>query len=285
MQWIEVKIRVNEEFEDAVSNRMFELGSVGVSVFENVMQAYFKAEDWSQGAQSELSTYLNGLRELGFNILPGSMAVAEIEDVDWNESWKRSLKPIYVTQDLVIKPTWTTLEKDTAALVIELDPQMAFGSGAHATTQLALKLLLRNARSIGATLDVGTGSGVLSIAAALLMPVDIIAFDIDPVAVATARENCRRNDVLSRIELFAGPIDCLRSLSFDTILANVNRTAIVNMLTELRAHLKKGGLLILSGILILERDLILEHLKKKHMVVLEEAEQDEWLALVVTKNE
>ncbi|MEE4312321.1 MAG: 50S ribosomal protein L11 methyltransferase [candidate division KSB1 bacterium] len=285
MQWIEVKITVTDEFEDAVSNRMFELGSVGVSVFENLMRAYFKAEEWSHEAEAELKIYFNDLKELGFNISPESMDVNEIEDVDWNESWKRALKPIHVTDDLVIKPTWTALEKDAGTLVIELDPQMAFGSGAHATTQLALTLLRRNALSIGATLDVGTGSGILSIAAALMKPVDIIAFDIDPVAVATARENCKRNEVLSRIQLFAGTIHCLRSVSFDTILANINRTAITNMMTELRAHLKKGGLLILSGILISERELISDHLKENHMDVLEEAEQDEWLGFVVTKNE
>lgn len=281
MNWIEVQILVNAETEDSISNCLFELGSVGCSVIDDVLHAYFSRESWNPETLNKLSTYLNELSAMDFTVASNSPVLEEFADKDWNEAWKKSLQPIHITNGLIIKPSWVELESDSDKLVIDLDPQMAFGSGAHATTQLMLKLMSKYVQQLGSTLDIGTGSGILSIAAAKMSDANIVAIDIDPVAVATARANCDRNAVLSRVRFITGNLSCVRDIVFDTILANINRSVIQTLLRRLCSHLKPDGLMILSGIMISERDIIIGDLYDNQLTVIDEARQDEWLGLAV----
>lgn len=283
LKWLQIKIPVNSETEDAISNYLFENDSVGCYVSEHILYAYFKIHDWNHIKTKNLNNYLNELSELGFHIDLQRLEISEIEDEDWNARWKKSLKPIFILPDLIIKPTWIRFSPPENALVIEIDPQMAFGTGSHATTQLMLTLMKSYIRPNQRVLDIGTGSGILAIAAVKLYVSTVIAFDIDPVATSTAKINASLNNVSQQVHLFTGAIDCLARGAFDLILANINRQEITKLLPVIPNLLNPEGYLILSGILIDEEDLILKTLNNFNLNTLTISRKNEWLGLVVKR--
>ena len=282
-KWVEIKITENPELGEAVSNYLFENGSVGCYTKEDTLFAYFKSGDWSPDKFQKFKFYLNELSDLGFLVNTKNVEVTELEDQDWNARWKKSLKPIFILPDIIVKPTWVRFAPPKDATIIEIDPQMAFGSGAHATTQLMLKLMKSCINHNQKILDIGTGSGILSIAAAKLGVSKIFACDIDPVAVFTAKVNASINKVSQKINLCTGTIDCFTNYSFDIILANINRKTILNLLPEISKLLNPSGSLILSGILIDEEHIILKALNNLKFITLIKKQQDEWSGLIAQK--
>jgi len=282
-KWVEIKISINPDIEEAVSNYLFENGSVGCYTNGSTLFAYYKSSDWSPDKFQKFEFYLNELSELGFLVNKRNVEVTELEDQDWNAHWRKSLKPIFILPDIIVKPTWVHFAPPKDATIIEIDPQMAFGSGVHATTQLMLKLMKSYVNHNQKILDIGTGSGILSIAAAKLGVSTIFACDIDPIAVFTAKANASINNVSQKINLCAGTIDCFTNYSFDVILANINRKAILNLLSETSKLLNPGGSLILSGILIEEEHIILKALNNLKFITLIKKQQDEWSGIVAQK--
>lgn len=278
--WIAVKIATTEDAEETISSFLIENGSVGCSIENDVLIAYFDESQWTATLNQRITDFLIKLREAGFRIPKGNVVGKKFINRDWNAEWKRSLKPIYVGPDLIIKPSWTELkDTDENALVVELDPQMAFGAGSHATTQLMLRLIRSQLDDPKRILDIGTGSGILAITAAKLFRCQVVANDIDPSAVETARENARKNHVAERIHLFTGTIDSLIVTQFDAILANINRTEIEKIFPFVPQLLKVDGILLLSGILIEEEKIINELLNKINFKALLFVKQDEWLGI------
>lgn len=281
--WIEVSLPVTFEMEETISNFFFELGADGCYIFENDLRAYFKYSGWNKDKYLQLISYLTQLKELNFPVQPDYIHLEEIENKDWNAIWKKSIKPIEIAGRIVIKPSWSDYQPPAGFNTIEIDPQMAFGTGTHATTQLVLKLLLKYIRSHDRIVDIGAGTGILSIAAAQLSKGEIVAFDNDPIAAETAKQNFVKNHVDDKIDLFCGTLDALKPVPFDLILANINRTIILLYLNKMHQHLTPSGTMILSGILIDERDKVLNGLENRFNVIQEE-QLGEWLGLVVRKN-
>ncbi len=270
------------ETEDAIANFLFELGAQGCYQQESWLYAYFLAQEWNQNKAEQLRLYLQQLAELQFAVHPESIRIEQIEAQDWNAAWKKNLTPITIGNTFLIKPTWIDIPAEPGQHIIEIDPQMAFGTGFHATTQLMLRLLIAHLNKPARILDVGTGTGILAIASAKLCQATIVAFDNDPIAAATALNNCRINRVADQILIFCGTLDALRPAQFDLLLANINRAIILESLPEISRHLARTGRAILSGILNEEKTLVEQQLVQYGFRVIDSAEQDEWTAMVVT---
>ncbi len=159
---------------------------------------------------------------------------------------------------------------------------MAFGTGVHATTQLMLNLLIDHIGSPARIMDMGTGSGILAIAAARLSDARVIAFDNDPIATATARKNCIRNQVIENIHILCGKIDAVKDTHFDLILANINRSIIIESLSKIFRCLSDTGLAIFSGILVDEKKQFVENLENFNYKIVKQAQQGEWVGIVVS---
>lgn len=206
-------------------------------------------------------------------------------DEDWARRWKRGLAPRKLTERLVVKPTWTHWDAAPGEIVLEVDPQMAFGTGEHATTRGCLRLLDRVLRPADRVLDVGSGSGVLSIAAVLLGAAEAVAVEFDADANLNARENLERNGVENRVRLVERSADAalLGELGrFDLVLANILSGTIRPLLPAFRATLGEGGRLIVSGILREESGAVLQDAAAAGLrLAMVDEEEEWWSALLV----
>lgn len=173
-----------------------------------------------------------------------------LPEEDWRDSWKRYFRPQRIGRRLLIKPSWATYEVTAADTVIEIDPGMAFGTGQHPTTAMCLRALEERLRPGEAVLDLGTGSGILAIAAARLGAGRVLALDVDPQAVKAARENAARNGVQDTVEVRAGTLpEGARGERFDLIAANISGVTIERLAVAFADTLKDSGTLIVSGFL------------------------------------
>jgi ribosomal protein L11 methyltransferase len=186
-----------------------------------------------------------------------ALEVSWQEHEEWAETWRRGLAPRRVTPRLVVTPSWETLRSDPGDVVITVDPGMAFGNAEHGTTRGCLRLLDGAVRAGERVLDVGAGSGILSIAAARLGAGEVLAIEADPVACDTARENVFTNGVAERVRVVEAWADA-SSLAewgpFDGVLANIESASLERLLPGIAASVREGGWVILSGVLEAELD-------------------------------
>ncbi len=283
--WIEIRLPVNDAIEDLIANFLFELGAQGCYNQEDILRVYFHHSDWNEQKYDQFHHYLKKLVDLNFSIQIEKIQVKKVEDQDWNALWKQSVKPIKIEEKILIKPSWIDIKPQPSAKVIEIDPQMAFGTGTHATTQLMLQLLIKYIGSHDSILDMGTGTGILAIAAAKLSNAQIIAFDNDPIATATVQQNSIKNDVLDRINIFCGTIDAVESIQFDLIMANINRSIIIDSLSKIYHCLQTSGLAIFSGVLVEEKKTFVTNIVHHRFNIIDEDEQGEWIGMVVQKDD
>jgi ribosomal protein L11 methyltransferase len=202
------------------------------------------------------------------------------DNEDWAREWKNGLRPRQITDRIVVKPTWTEWDRSSGEIVIDIDPQMAFGTGEHATTRGCLRLLDQAVRAGQRVLDVGSGSAILSIAAALLGASEVVAVEYDPDANLNARENLVRNGVERRvtiIEKMADPALLEELGGFDLIVANILSGVIRPLLPAFHQSLRpSSGTLIVSGILQTERDEVLAAAADAGFALVAEDREDEW---------
>ncbi len=205
-----------------------------------------------------------------------------IDDEDWKDKWKEHFKPTKITDKLVVKPTWEEYEATEGELVIQIDPGMAFGTGTHETTSLCMKLMEKYMGENAADkkiLDVGCGSGILSIGAALLGSNDVLGVEIDEDAVRVANENIELNQVGDKVKAIQG--DLTKGINFkaDILLANLMADLVMLLAESAGKHLKKDGIFISSGILVEKKDVVSEAIKAAGFEIIEIAEDGEWCAI------
>jgi ribosomal protein L11 methyltransferase len=203
----------------------------------------------------KLTAIQNHLRELARQFpeyQEPTLELAAIADEDWHRKWKESFKPFHLSNTVVIKPSWETYAPAPHEKIIEIDPGMAFGTGLHASTRLAMELLEELLADLPSppprTLDVGTGTGILAIGAALFGCRNITAIDIDPDAVNAARDNISANHFTGQITTSSTGLDELTG-PYDLILANIIHNTLVEMAPALTRLLAPKGILIMAGIL------------------------------------
>ncbi len=284
--WLQIRIPLTDEVKDALNNFLFELGSCGCQDLENEICAFFPAQVSKSEVQQKLAAYVDSLRTIGFELGAMQLEITETADRDWNSEWKKSFKSIRISEKFIVKPTWEKFIPPPDTFVIEMDPKQAFGTGHHATTQIMMQLLEKYLTSQQRVLDVGTGTGILAIAAHKLKADEIVAIDIDPIATEAARENCQINSATSHLLLFTGEVDAFASSNrFDLILANLNRLVILKSLQSFNDLLNQNGYLIFSGVLVEEADELKEaFLKNDDLEFFEEIIKEEWIGFVLRKN-
>jgi ribosomal protein L11 methyltransferase len=215
------------------------------------------------------------------DLAPPLIEVDRVEAEDWEEDWRRFFRPVWATPRIVVHPSWIPVETKEDQVAIVIDPQMAFGTGGHESTQLCLQALDRFLSPQARCLDLGTGSGILSIAAALLGAESVLAVDVDEVAVVNARENLARNAIAEGcVEVRTGSLEVVGEVSFDLILANIQSHILRPLLTPIDRLLKPVGLVLFSGLLVREGADFCGWVEDAGLQIETTMEKGEWICVV-----
>ena len=284
--WFAVKITAAPEAADAVEHFLNELDALGTEIdqlrkkpIEDVtVVGYFSSRPDKTNVQDKLDLTLSAF-DLDSSLIL-SIEVSQVENQDWLAEWKKHWRPTRVGRFL-IAPSWEKVEEDPATILIRIEPNMAFGTGTHETTKLCLKAIDERLESGMSFLDVGTGTGILAIAAAKMngdSRADIDAFDVDSDSVAIARENAQANGVAGKIRFFDGGIDDTTP-AHDFVCANVTLDVISPMLALLLE--KSGKRLVLSGILADQEREIVSQLKELGVVSPIIERDGEWISVLI----
>ncbi len=275
-RWFKLSLHAPPGPREALEVLLVEWGAGGTADEDGVLTAYFRAST-KRDVEARLVRYATDLGcALGWR---WDDEPAE----DWRERWKRFYRPLRVSRRLGVCPSWETWPGPVEGVcVIRMDPGRAFGTGAHETTRLCLRLLDRVlAEREGAhVLDVGCGSGILSIAAALLGAPRVLALDIDPWAIQATRENASRNGVGARLRVVRGDVRCVRG-AYPVVVANILFQVLAGAAPELARRVEPGGFLILSGFLAQEREPMKRIYSAHGLHPAGESTEGEWAALVL----
>lgn len=275
MNTIELKVYVEGDWQEFL---IAELGDLDFDVFQQedaFVNAYISAPRWDDVKREHVE---NWLRSHGLAV-PVEECV--IPRRNWNERWEEAIKPIAVGPFL-IKPTWAEVPAEHAdKSVLEIDPKMSFGTGYHESTRLILRSLPNLVQGGEHVLDAGTGTGILSIAAIKLGAEWAVAFDIDPWAQQNAVENFYLNDVDGQVAFRTGDIERVPETGFDLILANINRSVLVDLLASFADKIKPEGRVVLAGLLKEDRPMMLKVAEVRGFSMVEEATEGPWWSVVL----
>ena len=285
MMWHVVALDVAREAEETTRAALFELGTTGILTLEESAARVKLGAYFDQSADTEMITRAveAELQRAGFHGALFAASVSAIPEQDWMQKWKEGFEPVEIGSRLVIAPSWKLPLEPQGRAVIQIDPGQAFGTGTHETTRMCLELIEKRWRG-GSLLDVGTGTGILAIAAARLAPGSIVtAIDIDPQAVTVARENIEINHATGSIEILEGQPGDYVGRAFDIVVANLTAEVIISLASDLVGCLALSGAMILSGILTTLREDVEQALASHGIVIIERREAGEWIALVAER--
>lgn len=313
MKWNEVKVETASEAVEAVANILMEAGASGVAIEDALDIENFQSDQYGEILNKEDFTYLKEgsivmayfpetiflpeivpfikervtkLPEYGLAIGKNSVTASEVEESNWATAWKKYYHPVRITRMLTIVPSWENYQtNDPLEKIITLDPGMAFGTGTHPTTSLTLQALETVLRGGETVLDVGTGSGVLSIASKYLGAKDVYAYDLDEVAVRSAKKNMDMNEVAKDVHVAAN--DLLKGIEIesDVIVANILADIILLMIPDAWRLLKQTGSLIVSGIIEDKKQMVIDAMETQGFVIEQIFQQKDWYAIILKKPE
>lgn len=308
--WIEITIHTTNEASEIVESILLDYGSTGVAIEdpttleENlhddfgtivelsptdfpdvgvIVKGYINELNFDDGT---FTRFKGELEQLGQNINIGEFFKIEtttIKDSDWENSWKDYFDILNIGEKFVIVPTWREYENEENKYVINIDPGMAFGTGGHETTSLCIKNLEKYVKPHDDIIDVGCGSGILSIAASYLTDGEIKAVDLDKLAVDVSRENFVLNNLENRIAVEEASLLTKETKKYNIIVANILAHIIELMLDDAYKLLEDGGYYITSGIIKDKKDELLEKMLERGFKLVEETSDNEWYSFVVTK--
>jgi len=313
MDWIELAVLTTTEGADIVSAQLIEAGSAGtviedrndvklnqrpegrwdildesiaLKMSEDVkVTGYYPADERAADAVASVRQRLEMLRGMDLGIDFGKLEVlpARVDEEDWAECWKAAFKPFRIGEKLAVRPSWAEYAAQPGDLVVELDPGMAFGTGTHETTALCAGWLEELVRPGIKVIDLGTGTGILAIAAALLGAKDVLATDIDPVAVRVARENAKINRVDGVVR--AAEADVLAGIgeTADLVVANIITDVILLIAPAVFRHVNAGGGFLCSGISADRGDEVERALKGAGFTDVRRRGRGEWAAFAAVK--
>ncbi len=207
-----------------------------------------------------------------------------VNDADWNENWKKYFHTSEIGEKLVIVPSWEEYDNKNGRIVLNIDPGAAFGTGKHATTSLCLTLLEKYVANDIEILDIGTGSGILGIAAVLLGAKKAIGVDIDAQSVKTAKENAEINKISDKCEFIVGDLADKISGKYKVVCANIVADVIIKLFDNVEDFMEEDAVFITSGIIDIRKDDVLKKAEEMGFTVYEERYKDNWCAFVFKKN-
>lgn len=310
MNWTEMSILTTAEAVEPISNILYEAGVSGLAIEDRadflrirenrfgeiyelnpndfpeegvIIKAYLPKTEKLNETVQEIKKSISRLTDFQIDIGKNKVTLSDVKEEDWATAWKQYYHPVKVSDRFTIVPTWEEYTPAEDELIIELDPGMAFGTGTHPTTVMCIQALEKTVKKGDSVIDVGTGSGVLSIAAAMLDAKEVKALDLDDVAVEAARQNIRLNNVdqIVTVELN----DLLQGVTekADVIVANILAEVIISFADDAAKAVKEGGIFITSGIIEQKCDDVKTALEKAGFTVEETMRMEDWAALIAKR--
>lgn len=311
MKWIEVQVKTTTEAEEMVANIMYDLGVTGLAIEDpkDILAFQQSEEDWDfidpslirqdyeeviiKAYFPESEDLIDKIELIRDNIERnihsqfdkplGQVTITEVYEKDWAESWKKYYKPTKIGERIIIKPTWEKYQKEDEELIIELDPGMAFGTGTHETTIMCIETLEKYVKEGHVVYDIGTGSGILSIASAKLGAKHVIGVDLDELSVKVSKENVKLNGVDHIVEIKAGNLLDAVEGKADIIVSNIIAEVIVELIEFLHNHIKESGIFIASGIITEKIDMVTQALENNDYQIIEIKIMGDWATIVATR--
>lgn len=309
MEWIEVNVAVTHEAVEAVADVLTSMGTQGVSIEdpqlindlrnsgtwelcdipeqENTevvtVSAYYVKDEHIDAKLAKIEAELDAIEERIGKFRFGTMRFREMAETDWANEWKQYFHVTHVGKSLVIKPSWETYEAQPGEHVIKIDPGMAFGTGTHHTTNMCMARLEEVMPENAIVYDVGTGSGILAIAAALLGAKEVKAVDIDSMACRVARENIADNALSDKIEVREGDLLHGTEGQADLIIANIIADIIIMFVKDVPFRLKEGGIFLTSGIITERAEDVRKAAEEAGLKYIHTTERGGWVVMEFTK--
>ncbi|MEC3835020.1 50S ribosomal protein L11 methyltransferase [Bacillus licheniformis] len=311
MKWSEICIHTTHEAVEPISNILHEAGASGVVIEdpldlikerENVYGEIYQLDpnDYpDEGViikaylpiNSFLGETVEGIKETINNLLlydidlgRNKITISEVNEEEWATAWKKYYHPVKISEKFTIVPTWEEYTPVlTDELIIEMDPGMAFGTGTHPTTVLCIQALERYVKEGDSVVDVGTGTGILSIASAMLRAKQVEGYDLDPVAVESARLNSKLNKVSDHIEIKQNNLLDGVEGEKDIIVANILAEVILRFTDQAYSLLKDGGYFITSGIIQQKKQEVKDALVKEGFTIVEVLSMEDWVSIIAKK--
>lgn len=306
MDWLEIAVYTHAEGMEMVSNLFDDMKTGGVVIEDPAVIIKYAAEtdpeEWGiskkvsatdpavvksylpvdANLDSRLDSFYKALEQLALYPAP-QVFTRRVADEDWANNWRAYYKPVRVGRRLVIKPYWEEWQSNSLDLVIEMDPGMAFGCGTHATTALCLGLLEKYLQSGSTVYDVGTGSGILAVAAAKLGAGQVVAVDVDEVACQVAQANVNKNQVEGLVQVVRGNLLDLLEGKADLVVVNIIASVIIGFTPAAASALTPGGLFIASGIISGRAREVGAAMQAAGLVIRELLYAGQWVAIVGEK--
>jgi ribosomal protein L11 methyltransferase len=280
MKWVEIAVDAAPDSRDAASNVLIEEGCAGTaSGPDSRVLGYLPIDDRLEARLEAIRSRIVHLPEFGLPLQSTDITVRFVEDDGWATAWKQFFKPVRIGR-IVVKPSWEDFTAGPDDVIIDLDPGMAFGTGYHPTTQMCLAILQDLIHGGETVLDVGTGSGILAIAAIKLGAARAAGIDVDSVAVEVALENVNREGLRDKIETVRADSPAEFEGQADVVVANIIARTIIQMAADLRDKVRPGGYLITSGIIDERADEVRNALEPLGLVTEDVRRDGEWAALI-----
>ena len=310
MKWSELCIQTTNEAVEPISHILHESGASGLviedpldlkkereSTFGEIFElnpadypeegvyvkAYLPMNDVFEETVEKIKEKVSYLPNYEINIGKNYVTLTEIDEEDWATAWKKYYKPVKISENVTIVPTWEDYEPSADEIIIELDPGMAFGTGTHPTTILSIQALEQYLAQEDVVIDVGSGSGVLSIASALLGAKYVYAYDLDDVAVNSTRINAELNHLKDKIETKQNNLLEHVAIKANVIVSNILAEIIVKFVADAWNKLENNGLFITSGIIQDKQQFVIDELEQQGFTILEINEMEDWISIVAKK--
>ena len=306
MKWINFSLKSPYEYEDLIYNYLYENEVYSFEVVddrtvdeveetkpywveidndlrigEEYLYIKFNLEDNEENFD-KITNLIDNLNRLSSDIK--TEYKRDCEEYDWTVEWKKFFKPLEVGEKFVIVPSWEEYKADKDKIILEIDPGMAFGTGSHETTAICLKLLEEVDLKDKVVADVGTGSGILAIACAKLHAKHVLALDIDPLSIKTAKENVVVNDCFNKVEVMESDLLNTSKDNYDLIIANILPDVIINLIPDAYEKLNKKGFILVSGIILEKKDSIIKELKQHGFSIVKDLDMGEWTGIIGRKD-
>ncbi|MEN1969352.1 50S ribosomal protein L11 methyltransferase [Lentibacillus sp. N15] len=311
MKWSELCVHTTNEAIEPISNILHENGASGVIIEDPLdlmkvkedkfgeiyeldpneypeegvyIKAYLPVNSFLSDTVDEIKQAINNLMIYDIDLGSNHVTLSEVKEEEWATAWKKYYKPVKISKKVTITPTWEDYKAVSSdELIIELDPGMAFGTGTHPTTVLSIQALEQYIHKDDMVIDVGCGSGVLSIAAAKLGAEKVFAYDLDEIAVKSTKINAKLNKLDTKIETKQNNLLDHVNMQADVIVSNILAEIIVRFVPDAWNNLKEGGIFITSGIIQPKKQIVRDQLLENGFTILAINEMEDWISIIARK--